>query len=143
MKIENKEQFNEYVDTLNRCGAKFDFDCCEVILLNGTMLMRDKSTANRSLVDTRTGDCFWLYNGEVHEDNVFLENESEAWATIEFRQACRNLPKHKAKKVMRVLEDKNDDGIIFTPPFEIGYWEKYLNWQKQIMCGEMPCDSTK
>lgn len=143
MKIENKEQFNEYIDTLNRRGAKFDFDCYEVILLNGTMLMRDKSTANRSLVDTRTGDCFQLYNGEVHEDNVFLENESEAWATIEFRQACRNLPKHKAKKVMRVLEDKNDDGIIFTPPFEIGYWEKYLNWQKQIMCGEMPCDSTK
>ena len=128
---------------MNRHGAKFDFDCCEVILLNGTMLMRDRSTAKRFLVDTRTGDCFWLYNEEVHEDNVLLENESEAWATIEICQACRNLPKRKAEKVMRALEDKNDDGIIFTPPFEIGYWEKYLNWQKQIMCGEMPCDSTK
>lgn len=133
----------KYIDTLNKRGAKFDFDCCEVILLNGTMLMRDKSTANRFLVDTRTEDCFWLYNGEVHEDNMLLENESEAWATIEIRQACRNLPKHKAKKVMRVLEDKNDDSIIFTPPSEIGYWEKYLDWQKQVMCGEMPCDSTK
>ena len=143
MKIENKEQFNEYVETLNGRGAKFDFDCCEVILLNDTMLMRDKSTANRSLVATRTGASFWLYNREVHEDNVFLENESEAWATIEIRQACRNLPKHKAEKVMRVLEDKNDDGIIFTPPSEIGYWEKYLAWQKQVMCGEVPCDSIK
>ena len=36
MKIENKKQFNEYIDTLNRRGAKFDFDCCEVILLNDT-----------------------------------------------------------------------------------------------------------
>ena len=42
MKIENKKQFNEYIDTLNRRGAKFDFDCCEVILLNDTMLVRDK-----------------------------------------------------------------------------------------------------
>ena len=49
MKIENKEQFNEYVDTLNKRGAKFDFDCCEVILLNDEMLMRDKSTANHFL----------------------------------------------------------------------------------------------
>ena len=143
MKIENKKQFNEYIDTLNKRGAKFDFDCCEIILLNGAMLVRDKNTAKRFLVDTRMGDCFWLYNEEVHEDNVLLENESEAWATIEIRQACRNLPKHKAEKVMRVLEDKNDDGIIFTPPSEIGYWEKYLDWQKQVMCGEMPCDSTK
>ena len=58
MKIENKKQFNEYIDTLNRRGAKFDFDCCEVILLNDTMLMRDRNTAKRFLVDTRTGDCF-------------------------------------------------------------------------------------
>ena len=143
MKIENKEQFNEYIDTLNRRGAKFNFDCCEIILLNSAMLVRDKNTAKRFLVDTRTGDCFWLYNEEVHEDNVLLENESEAWATIEIRQACRNLPKHKAEKVMRVLEDKNDNGIIFTPPSEIRYWEKYLDWQKQVMCGEMTCDSTK
>lgn len=143
MKIENKKQFNEYIDTLNRRGAKFDFDCCEVILLNDTMLMRDRSTAKRFLVDTRTGDCFWVYNEEVHEDNVLLGNESEAWATIEIRQACRNLPKRKAEKVMRVLEDKDDNGIIFTPPSEIGYWEKYLDWQKQAMCGEIPCDSTK
>lgn len=105
--------------------------------------MRDKNTAKRFLVGTRTGDCFWLYNEEVHKDNVLLENESEAWATIEIRQACRNLPKRKAEKVMRVLEDKNDDGIIFTPPSEIGYWEKYLDWQKQVMYGEIPSDSTK
>lgn len=143
MKIENKKQFNEYIDTLNKRGAKFDFDCCEIILLNGAMLVRDKNTAKRFLVDTRTGDCFWLYNEEVHEDNVLLENESEAWATIEIRQACHNLPKRKAEKVMRVLEDKDDDGIISTSPSEIGYWKKYLDWQKQIMCGEMPCDSTK
>ena len=143
MKIENKKQFNEYVDTLNRRGAKFNFDYHEVILLNGTMLMRDRNTAKRFLVDTRTGDCFWLYNGEVHEGNVLLENESEEWATIEIRQACRNLPKHKAEKVMRVLEDKDDDGIVFTPPSEVGYWEKYLDWQTQVMCGEIPNDSTK
>ena len=143
MKIENKKQFNEYIDTLNKRGAKFDFDCCEVILLNDTMLMRDKNTMNRFLVDIRTGGCFWLYNEDVHKDNVLLENESEAWATIEIRQACRNLPKRKAEKVMRVLEDKDDDGIISTSPSEIGYWKKYLDWQKQIMCGEMPCDSTK
>lgn len=98
MKIENKKQFNEYIDTLNRRGAKFDFDCCKVILLNDTMFMRDRNIANRFLVDTRTGDCFWLYNGEVHEDNVLLENESKAWATIEILQACRNLPKHKAER---------------------------------------------
>lgn len=142
-KSKTKKQFNEYIDTLNRRGVKFDFDCCEVILLNGTMFMRDKSTAKRFLVDTRTGDCFWLYNEEVHKDNVLLENESEAWATIEIRQACRNLPKRKTEKVMRVLEDKDDNCIIFTPPSEIGYWEKYLDWKKQVMCGEMPCDSTK
>ena len=143
MKIENKKQFNEYIDTLNRRGAKFDFDCCEVILLNDTMLMRDRNTAKRFLVDTRTGDCFWFYNGEVYEDNVLLENESKAWATIEIRQACRNLSKHKAEKVMRGLEDKDDDGIIFIPPSEIGHWKKYLDWQKQVVCGEMPCDSIK
>ena len=143
MKIENKKQFNEYIDTLNRRGAKSNFNCCEVILLNDTMLMRDRNTAKCFLVDTRTGDCFWLYNKEVHEDNVLLENESEAWATIEIRQACRNLPKRKAEKVMRVLEDKDDGGIISTSPSEIGYWKKYLDWQKQVMCSEMPCDSTK
>ena len=127
-KSKTKKQFNEYIDTLNKRGAKFDFDCCEIILLNDTMLIRDRSTAKRFLVDTRTGDCFWLYNEEVHEDNALLENESEAWATIEIRQACRNLPKRKAEKVIRVLEDKDDNGIIFTPPSEIGYWEKYLDW---------------
>lgn len=42
MKIENKEQFNEYVDTLNRRGTKFNFDCCEIILLNSAMLVQDK-----------------------------------------------------------------------------------------------------
>ena len=114
MKIENKEQFNEYIDTLNRRSAKFDFGCCEVILLNDTMLMQDKNTMNRFLVDTRTGDCFWLYNEEVHKDNVLLGNESEAWAIIKIRQACRNLPKHKAEKVMQLLEDKDNEDVIFA-----------------------------
>ena len=58
MKIKNKEQFNEYVDTLNRRGAKFNFDCCKVILLNGTMLMRDKSTANRFSCGHKNGRLF-------------------------------------------------------------------------------------
>ena len=143
MEIETKEQFIEYTDTLYKRGARFKFEYCEVILLNNVMLVWDKKAVKRFLVDTRTGDCFWLYNEEVHEDNVLLENESEAWATIEIRQACRNLPKLKAEKVMRVLEEKDDVGIVFTPPSEVGYWEKYLDWQKQVMCGAMPCDSTK
>lgn len=143
MKIENKEQFNEYIDALYKRGARFDFECCEVLLLNNTMLMRDKNAMNRFLVDIRTGDCFWLYNEDVHKDNVLLENESEAWATIEIREACRNLPKHKAEKVMQVLEEKDDVGIIFPPATEIGYLEidkRYLEWQKQVMCESMPCE---
>lgn len=143
MKIETKEQFYEHVDALYKRGAKFNFDCCEVILLNSTMLMRDKNTMNRLLVDTRTGDCFWVYNEDVHEDNVLLENESEAWATLEIREACRNLPKHKAEKVMRVLEEKDDVGIVFAPATDIVYLEtnkRYSDWQKQIMCGDMPCE---
>lgn len=49
---------------------------------------------------------------------------------LKFVKLAVILSKHKAEKVMRVLEDKNDDGIIFTLPSEIGYWEKYLDWQK-------------
>ena len=148
MKIENKKQFNEYIDTLNKRGAKFDFDCCEIILLNGAMLMRDKNTMNRFLVDTRTGDCFWLYNEEVHKDNVLLENESEAWAIIEIRQACRNLPKHKAEKVMQLLEDKDNEHVIFASEpkveLEVEYGQNYTTfWQKQVMCDEMPCNVAK
>ena len=146
MKIETKEQFIEYTDTLYKRGARFEFEYCEVILLDNVMLVWDKKAVSRFLVDTRTGDCFWLYDEEVHKDNVLLENESEAWTMVKIRQACRNLPKHKAEKIMRVLEDENDDGIIFTPPSEIGYLEidrRYLDWQKQIMCGDMPCEQHK
>ncbi len=120
MKIENKEQFYEYVDALYKHGAKFDFNCCEVVLLNSTMLMRDKNTMNPVLVDARTRDCFWVYNEDVHEDNMLLENESEAWAMIEIRETCRNLPKHKVEKVMRVLEEKDNVDIIFASATEIG-----------------------
>ena len=71
---------------------------------------------------------------------MLLENESEAWAKFEIRHACRNLPKHKAEKVMRVLEEKDDVDIIFTPATEK---PGIYDWQKQVMCGAMPCDSTK
>lgn len=148
MKIETKEQFIEYTDTLYKRGARFEFEYCEVILLDNVMLVWDKKAVSRFLVDTRTGDCFWLYNEEVHKDNVLLENESEAWATIEIREACRNLPKHKAEKVMRMLEDEDNEDVIFASEpkveLEVEYGQNYTTfWQKQVMCDEMPCNVAK
>lgn len=148
MEIKNKEQFNELVAKMYKRGARFNFDCCEIALLNNIMLVNEKKApgTSRYLVDTKTGNRFWVYNGEVCSDCVLLENESQEWTMLEISHACHKLPKHKADKIMRILEDEDvsdSESVELNVDYSgEDYMKHYFDWQKQIMCGEMPCDGT-
>lgn len=111
MNIRNKQEFNNHVAKLYKYGARFEFDNVEIALLDHIMLVNGKTPMypTRYLVNTTNGHCFWLYNGEVHTDNVLVENESEAWAELEVRCACGRLPKEKAEKILKALDGENGD----------------------------------